>query len=49
MGWFGCRSRVLTLDGARYTITERKGGVGYVRTHIPPLVARADPNIRSPF
>ncbi|KAI0245394.1 hypothetical protein BJV78DRAFT_1263929 [Lactifluus subvellereus] len=30
MGWFCCRSRVLTLDDARYTITERKGGVGYL-------------------
>jgi hypothetical protein len=32
-----CRSRILTLDGARYSITERKGGVGYVRDYILPL------------
>jgi hypothetical protein len=30
-----CRSRVLTLDGTQYSITERKDGVGYVRTHLP--------------
>jgi hypothetical protein len=32
-----CRSRILTLDGARYSITERKGGMGYVRDLIPFL------------
>jgi hypothetical protein len=25
-----CRSRVLTLDGVRYTVTARKSGIGYV-------------------
>jgi hypothetical protein len=33
MGWFDCRSRILTLDDARYTIVKRKGGIGYVRTY----------------
>ena len=33
-----CRSRILTLDGARYSITERKGGVGYVRDYLLPLL-----------
>jgi hypothetical protein len=32
-----CRSRILTLEGARYSITERKGGVGYVRDYLLPL------------
>jgi hypothetical protein len=32
-----CRSRILALEGARYSITERKGGVGYVRDYLLPL------------
>lgn len=32
---YSFRSRILTLDGARYSITERKGGIGYVRDLIP--------------
>jgi hypothetical protein len=37
MGLSDSRSRILTLDGARYSITERKGGIGCVRGLLFPL------------
>ncbi|SRR6266851_7267600 len=37
MGVLGCRSRILTLDGARYSITERKGGIGCVGDILFPV------------
>ncbi|KAI0251587.1 hypothetical protein BJV78DRAFT_1210980 [Lactifluus subvellereus] len=42
------QSRVLTLDDARYTITERKDGVGYVRTHLLPCGTRRSLHLHTP-